>query len=114
MTARIDYLSRSADVEIADTVLTTGSGKVFPKGLLVGWVTRVDRVEHGLYQEVMIDPAAPLLALDEVLVVKAFGPEAEITPASLPASLPVTEPPPAALLDPNELESTQPVEESLP
>lgn len=81
LTARIDYVSRSANVEERDTVLTTGAGTVFPKGLLVGWVTKVDRVEHGLYQEVMIEPAAKLLAMDEVLVVKTFGPAAAVEPA---------------------------------
>lgn len=123
LTARIDYVSRSANVEERDTILTTGAGKVFPKGLLVGWVSKVDRVEHGLYQEVMIEPAAKLLAMDEVFVVKAFGPEALVgqteeletgapldrQATSQPTSMPTATGPevPPSMLDSSELESEE-------
>jgi len=81
--ARIEYLVRSANVEKGDEILTTGAGVVFPKGLLVGYVTDVNKVEHGLYQEVVVEPAAPLRRLDEVLVVVGFGPGATIEPQKI-------------------------------
>ncbi len=92
--AKIDYLVRSAAVEPGDEVLTTGAGVVFPKGLLVGWVRSVNKVEHGLYQEVVVEPAAPLHALDEVLVVLTFGPAAIVDrPISSAATQPAPEEP---------------------
>lgn len=83
--ARIDYLVRSANVEVGDEVYTTGAGVVFPKGMLAGHVASVRRVEHGLYQEAIVEPAAPLQALDEVMLVYAFGPEALVEPPPAPA-----------------------------
>jgi rod shape-determining protein MreC len=80
LNARIDYLTRSAPVEVGDEVVTSGAGVVFPKGVVVGYVRSVNRVEHGLYQEVLIEPAASLAALDEVLVVQGFGPEGAVQP----------------------------------
>jgi rod shape-determining protein MreC len=80
LNARIDYLTRSAPVEVGDEIVSSGAGVVFPRGVIIGYVRSVNRVEHGLYQEVLIEPAAALTALDEVLVVIGFGPEAVVTP----------------------------------
>jgi rod shape-determining protein MreC len=101
--ARIDYLVRSAAVEVGDSVLTTGAGRVFPKGILVGYVQSVDRVAHGLYQEAIIEPPVSLFALDEVLVVIGFGPEAVVeTVKELPAG--EQEQPSSMEMDPENLE----------
>jgi rod shape-determining protein MreC len=94
--ARIDYLVRSANVEIGDEVMTTGAGVVFPKGLLIGWVVSVNKIEHGLYQEVRVEPVVPLTSLDEVMVIIGFGPDAIIDrPISSAASAPAPEEPDA-------------------
>ncbi|MCC6809438.1 MAG: rod shape-determining protein MreC [Deltaproteobacteria bacterium] len=74
--ARIDYLVRTAAVEVGDDVITTGAGKVFPKGIFVGYVAAVNKSEHGLYQEAIVEPPVSLFALDEVFVIVGFGPEA--------------------------------------
>lgn len=92
--SRIDYLVRSANVEVGDEVMSTGAGTVFPKGLLVGWVVSVNKIEHGLYQEVKVESVVPLAALDEVMVVIGFGPEAIVDrPISSAASAPAPEEP---------------------
>lgn len=96
--ARIDYLVRTAAVEVGDEVLTTGAGTVFPKGVLAGYIQSVSKVEHGLYQEAIVEPPVSLFGLDEVLVIIALGPEAYVAPPESP-----TPPPPAGPLleDPN-------------
>lgn len=92
--SRIDYLVRSANVEVGDEVMTTGAGTVFPKGLLIGWVVSVNKIEHGLYQEVRVESVVPLGALDEVMVVMGFGPDSVLDrPISSAASTPVPEEP---------------------
>jgi|GEM_PF-2137063 len=73
--AKIDYLTRSTSVELGDEVLTTGSGSVFPKGFHIGYISQINRLVQGLYQEVIVSPSVPLMHLEEVLVVTQFEQE---------------------------------------
>ena len=57
---RMTYISRTADVQEGDEVVTSGMGGVFPKGLLVGRVGRVEAEPSGLYQTAWVDVAAEL------------------------------------------------------
>ena len=65
---RMDYVSQTADVQEGDEVVTSGLGGVFPKGLLVGRVSRVEMHEAGLYQTAWIDSAANLGGLEYAFV----------------------------------------------
>lgn len=65
---RLKYLPPSSEIREGDVVLTSGLTASFPKGLMVGTVTRVTREEGGLYPEVEVVPSADLAALEEVLV----------------------------------------------
>jgi rod shape-determining protein MreC len=65
---RLKYLPPSSDIREGDVILTSGLTASFPKGLMVGTVTRVDRAESALYPEVEVLPSADLAALEEVLV----------------------------------------------
>ena len=65
---RMDYISRAADVQEGDEVVTAGMGGLFPKGLLVGQVRRVVPHEEGLYQTAWIDSAARLGELEYAFV----------------------------------------------
>jgi rod shape-determining protein MreC len=66
---RLDYLSQTADVQEGDEVVTTGMGGVFPKGLIVGRVVRVEMHEAGLYQVAWVESAAKLGKLEYAFVV---------------------------------------------
>ena len=61
---RMDYILQTADVQEGDEVVTSGLGGLFPKGLLVGRVTKVEMHEAGLYQTAWIDSAANLGELE--------------------------------------------------
>ena len=61
---RLDYVSKTADVKEGDEVVTSGLGGLFPKGLLVGNVVRVELDKAGLYQTAWIDSAADLGELE--------------------------------------------------
>lgn len=82
---RMDFISQTADVQEGDEVVTSGMGGVFPKGLLVGRVSRVELHEEGLYQVAWIDTVADLgkleyafvAALEEDLQPKVTAPEGE-------------------------------------
>ncbi len=65
---RVQYLGRDDEVEVGDEVYTSGLGRRFPASILVGRVTRVERQEFGLYQQVEVTPSVDFSALEEVLI----------------------------------------------
>lgn len=66
---QVEYLSRTADVEPGDILITSGVGDVFPKGLRVGKVIGTETRAFGLYQNATIDPAVDVGKLEDVLVI---------------------------------------------
>ncbi len=67
------YVHRTEEVVEGDVVLTSGVGGIFPKGLPIGVVTRVDDKATGLFKTVEVTPAADLARLEAVLVVTAHA-----------------------------------------
>lgn len=66
---RMEYISMDEEVRIHDKVVTSGFGRVYPEGLLVGYVTKKDVDPSGLYQSAEIVPAAEMRTLRYVFVV---------------------------------------------
>ncbi len=66
----LDYVPKSADVQVGDLVLASGLGGIYPKGLIFGKVTQANRKIPGVFQEIEVTPAVDLSALEEVVVVK--------------------------------------------
>ncbi|MGH7766545.1 MAG: rod shape-determining protein MreC [Candidatus Binatia bacterium] len=64
------YVKRSDDLQEGDRLVTSGLDGVFPKGLLVGTVSKVNKKSIGLFQHVEVSLAVDPLRLEEVLVVK--------------------------------------------
>lgn len=73
MLCALEFTTREEDVKVGDTVITSGIGGVFLKGLPIGEVTMVKRGEYGIFQTVSIRPAVNLPHLEEVLVVQRGG-----------------------------------------
>lgn len=73
MLCSLEFTTREEDVKVGDTVITSGIGGVFSKGLPIGEVTMVKRGEYGIFQTVTIRPAVALPHLEEVLVVQRGG-----------------------------------------
>ena len=65
---RMDYILKTADVQEGDEIVTSGLGGVFPRGLLVERVRKVESNEGGLYQTAWVDSAADLGALEYAFV----------------------------------------------
>ncbi|HHV07706.1 MAG TPA: rod shape-determining protein MreC [Firmicutes bacterium] len=66
---RLVYLPRSATIRTGETVITSGLGGVFPKGLVLGRVAEVSAEDYGLGKFARVQPAVDLDHLEEVLVV---------------------------------------------
>lgn len=64
---RLEYLDLDADVEAGDRVVTAGLGGSFPKGLLLGVVTKVQRDERNARVIAWVRPAVRVNQLEEVL-----------------------------------------------
>jgi len=62
------YVDLHADIQVGDTVVASGLGEVYPKGLLIGTVAAVHQKPHGLFHEVEVQPTVDLAKLEEVLV----------------------------------------------
>jgi len=62
------YVSSSEDVRPGDLVVTSGLCDIFPKGLTIGRVSRVEKGGFDLFQHVELIPSARLNRLEEVCV----------------------------------------------
>lgn len=67
--ARIEYLQRAAEVSTGERVLTTGDDGRYPRGLVVGELTRVGDAEGGAFRKAELVPAVDLGGLEEVFIV---------------------------------------------
>ncbi|MFQ5839726.1 MAG: rod shape-determining protein MreC [Candidatus Methylomirabilales bacterium] len=66
---RIKYLPVRAEVTVGEAVVTSGMGRVYPKGIVIGRVASVSRKKGALFQEARVDPGVDFIRLEEVLVV---------------------------------------------
>lgn len=70
----LKYVPARADVVVGDSVVTSGLDRIYPKGLLVGYVAQV-RPGSGLFQDIVVTPAAPFERLEAVLLLPPTPPE---------------------------------------
>ena len=65
----LKYMKRSEDIQVGDRLITSGLDGVFPKGLTVGTVIKVNKQNLGLFQFVEVLPAVQPARVEEVLIV---------------------------------------------
>ncbi len=65
----LDFTLHEEDVKVGDTIIASGIGGVFPKGLPIGEVTMVKKGEYGIFQTVELRPRVNISRLEEVLVI---------------------------------------------
>ncbi|PLX77301.1 MAG: rod shape-determining protein MreC [Desulfuromonas sp.] len=70
----LDFALRLAEIKVGDRIVTSGTGGVFPKGLVIGSVRQVVKKEYGLFQSVSVEPSVDFSRLEEVLVLLREGP----------------------------------------
>ncbi|MEK6625079.1 MAG: rod shape-determining protein MreC, partial [Bdellovibrionota bacterium] len=67
------YVARTEPVILNDIILTSGLGNIFPKGIKVGVVSRIERESYGITQAIEVNPAVNFSQLEEVIIL--VGPE---------------------------------------
>lgn len=69
------YVSRAEPIILGDVVITSGLGNIYPKGIQVGTVSRIERESYGITQNVEITPAVDFGRLEEVVILSAENDE---------------------------------------
>ncbi|MBD3304767.1 hypothetical protein GF339_00285 [candidate division KSB3 bacterium] len=57
-------------VQEEETVVSSGLGEIFPKGLRIGTVSHVVKRDYGLFQEIAVAPSVDFSKLEEVLIIR--------------------------------------------
>lgn len=69
MKARMVNIPRDADIVEGDRVLTSGFGGVYPKGISIGIVEKIENDEGGLLKYAILRPDVDFQKLEEVAVI---------------------------------------------
>ena len=64
-----DYVIKTCDIGSDDIIVTSGLGRVFPKGLHLGTVKAINDSPNKLFKDVAVSPAVNFSKLEEVLVI---------------------------------------------
>ena len=71
---RMKYIPQGEMVNVGDIVLTSGLGGNFPKKLIIGQVTAVQRRDIQMFQEAQVRPTVDFNKLEIVLIITNFEP----------------------------------------
>ena len=66
----LEYVDLRADIRVGDTILSSGWGGVFPKGLMIGAVTALDSLTDDEFLDVIVEPAVQPNRLEAVFVIE--------------------------------------------
>lgn len=73
----MEYVLKNSEVAEGDKIVTSGIGGVFPKGVPIGTVSKVERSGRGMFQEIEIQPAADFSQLEYLIIVMKKDPLAK-------------------------------------
>ena len=66
--AILKYISRTEPVILGDILMSSGLGNVYPKGIRVGTISRIERESYGITQYIEVTPSVDFGKLEEVVV----------------------------------------------
>jgi rod shape-determining protein MreC len=64
----LQYVLKTADVEVGDFVVTAGIGGVFPAGIPLGRISKIEKKQRGMFQEIEVEPSIDFQKLEYVLL----------------------------------------------
>ncbi len=74
---RLEYILKTVEISEGDHVVTAGYGGLFPTGLPVGVVTKVEKKRRGMFLEIEVTPAVDFGTLEALLVIEQEKPAVE-------------------------------------
>lgn len=66
----MDLISRDVEVKESQTVIASGIGGNFPRGLLIGKILTVESLENEIFQRITVEPAVDMDDLERVFIIK--------------------------------------------
>jgi len=76
----MNFVSMEATVTAGDTVITSGLGGVFPKGLIIGQVSKVSKEINSLYKTIQVQPANDMAQAEKVIILTNTPPDTNNLP----------------------------------
>lgn len=67
---QLKYIPYEEEVKIGDVVITSGLDSLFPKGIPVGYISKVDKKGSGLFQNIEVIPFEDNAEIEEVAIIK--------------------------------------------
>lgn len=64
----LQYVLKSADIEVGDHIVTAGIGGIFPPGIPLGRISRIEKKQRGMFQEIEVEPYIDFQKLEYVLL----------------------------------------------
>ena len=64
-----DYVLRKHAISVGDTVVSSGLDGIFPKGLRIGRISEIVRLNAGIFQKVSLTPYVDFEILEEVFII---------------------------------------------
>lgn len=69
----LKYIRELDNVELGDLVVTSGFSGIFPKGLVLGTVTDIEKGRDNFFKNIKLKPSVDVQTLEDVLVVAGSG-----------------------------------------
>ncbi|NOZ61599.1 MAG: rod shape-determining protein MreC [Calditrichaeota bacterium] len=66
----LNNVARRADVEIGDLVVTSGYGEIYPAGLPIGKVVKLDEDPRSLFLTIKLKPSVDFNKIEEVFIIR--------------------------------------------
>ena len=62
-------INQHAKIKIGDRVISSGLGNLYPKGILIGWVSGIQHKSHELFKTARLDSAVDFNQIEEVFAI---------------------------------------------
>lgn len=62
-------INQHAKIKIGDRVISSGLGNLYPKGILIGWVSGINHEPHELFKTARLDSAVDFNQIEEVFTI---------------------------------------------
>jgi len=62
-------INQHAKIKIGDRVISSGLGNLYPKGILIGWVSGIHHQSHELFKTASLDSAVDFNQIEEVFAI---------------------------------------------
>jgi len=67
---RLKYIPYDEEVKKGETIITSGLDQLFPKGILVGYISKVNKKDIGFFQKIEVLPFVDLSKIETVAIIR--------------------------------------------